>query len=222
MRKEIEIIEDSIDIESKKVKLTSSHLKDLIINRGLISVLRDYTIPEDFIIKNIELFDKSIVIELLNLSEDFILKSLETEYLSVDDISGLSMATYAGLSKEFLSTYSDNLNWGKVMTYLISSDQISDVYKYLDTIEKYDLWSTISMSGNLPIDFIREYKDQLDWRYLSLTQNFTEDDVLEFSNFIVDVRSSPPSEQNFSLIDRFGSGYTIDSPKVVISQIENL
>ena len=197
MRKEVEIIEESVESEeNKKVKLTSSYLKDLLRNRGSLSVLRDYTIPESFILENKELFDKKIVIGSLNLSENFITESLESNYFLIEDLKDLSMTTYAQLSKSFLKLYADSLNWNKIMTYLLSSEQIKDINKYLHVIEKYDLWSCISISGDLPIEFIREYKDKLDWKYLSMTQNFTPDDTIEFIDYIVDVRSEPANEND--------------------------
>jgi len=199
MRKKIELVPEAAKIENDIVKLSPSYLKDLVKNRGALSVLKEYEIPEEFILENTELFEKGTVIGMMNLSEDFIFDAIEIGYFDISDLKDLSMKTYSNLSKVFLKLYPDHLNWNKIMIYLISSGKIKNMEEYLPIIEKYDLWTTISINGDLTSEFIREHKDKLDWKMLCLTQNFSESDKLEFLDHMVDVRSEPPTEEELIL-----------------------
>jgi len=46
------------------------------------------------------------------------------------------------------------------------------------------LWSIIS-ANDLSIDFIRQWKDNLDWSYLSMVKCFTDEEKLEFADYIL-------------------------------------
>ena len=189
--KKIEIIqnvEESKDIEL--VKLTEYQLLDLISKDGLIEVLTNYEVPEDFILKwgpgdsEFNGIDKSLVISIMNLSEDFIKAALIIEYFTLDDISELNMMTYSGLSEEFINEYENYINWSRMILYLSSSDKIENIEKFESIIEKHNLWNLIS-SNPLPIDFIRKNKEKIDWKIASIVNKFTEDERVEFNDLII-------------------------------------
>ena len=126
--------------------------------------------------------DKKVLIQGLNFSEEFVTKALELEYLDIEDISELSMTTYSNLSEEFINKYRENINWDRMIIYL--STQSDSFDSHTKVISDKNLWSVIS-ANDLEIDFIRTWKDKLDWSYLSLVKSFTDDEKIEFSNYIV-------------------------------------
>jgi len=189
--KKIEIIqnvEESKDIEL--VKLTEYQLLDLINKDGLMEVLTNYEVPEDFILKwgtgdsEFNGIDKSLVISIMNLSEDFIKAALISEYFNLDDISELNMITYSGLTEEFINEYESYINWSRMILYLSSSDKIENIEKFESIIEKNNLWNLIS-ANPLPIDFIRKNKGKIDWKIASIVNKFTEDERTEFNDLII-------------------------------------
>ena len=170
--KKIEIIVTISTEES--VKMTESEILKLIDKEGLIFVLQNYEIPESFILKwgkpnfeRMEGLPKSIVISMLNLSEEFIEKAIEIDYFEVGDIFELNMITYSNLKEDFINKYDQYINWERMILYLCSSEKIENVEKFEWIIEKLNLWKLIS-ANNLPIDFIRRNKNKLDWNIVSI------------------------------------------------------
>ena len=189
--KKIEIIQNVEEIKDiELVKLTEYQLLDLINKDGLIEVLTNYEVPEDFILKwgpgdsEFNGIDKSLVISIMNLSEDFIKAALISEYFNLDDISELNMITYSGLSEEFINEYESYINWSRMILYLSSSDKIENIEKFESIIEKNNLWNLIS-ANPLPIDFIRKNKEKIDWKIASIVNKFTEDERIEFNDLII-------------------------------------
>ena len=142
----------------------------------------NYELSEATILECTELLDKKVLIQGLNFSEEFVTKALELEYLDIEDISELSMTTYSNLSEEFINKYRENINWDRMIIYL--STQSDSFDSHTKVISDKNLWSVIS-ANDLEIDFIRTWKDKLDWSYLSLVKSFTDDEKIEFSNYIV-------------------------------------
>lgn len=142
----------------------------------------NYELSEATILECTELLDKKVLIQGLNFSEEFVTKALELEYLDIEDISELSMTTYSNLSEEFINKYRENINWDRMIIYL--STQSDSFDNHTKVISDKNLWSVIS-ANDLEIDFIRTWKDKLDWSYLSLVKSFTDDEKIEFSNYIV-------------------------------------
>lgn len=142
----------------------------------------NYILTEDVILECIDLLDKEVLIQGLNFSEDFINKAIENQYFSSDDIKQLSMTTYSNLSDEFISKYKESINWDRMILYI--STQSNSFDKHTNVIEDKDLWSVIS-ANDLSIDFIRQWKDKLDWSYLSMVKDFTDDEKKEFEDYIL-------------------------------------
>jgi hypothetical protein len=72
------------------------------------------------------------------------------------------------------------------------SDTFDD---YIKIIENNNLWSLIS-ANDLPIDFIRDYKDKLDWKLLSIVKNFSDNEKLEFIDYIINFESVENSDDS--------------------------
>ena len=214
--KKIEIIqnvEESKDIEL--VKLTEYQLLDLINKDGLMYVLTNYEVPEDFILKwgpgdsEFNGIDKSLVISIMNLSEDFIKAALIIEYFTLDDISELNMYTYSGLSEEFIKEYESYINWSRMILYLSSSDKIENIEKFESIIDSHNLWGIIS-ANSLPIDFIRKNKEKIDWKIASIVNKFTEDERAEFNDLIVIYTDVVPN------LDEIDEVYTVSDIRKLI------
>ena len=68
-----------------------------------------------------------------------------------------------------------------IMYLSTQSDNFDD---YVKIIEDRGLWNLIS-ANDLPIEFIRKWKDKLDWRYLTMVKYFTDDQKIEFADYLV-------------------------------------
>jgi hypothetical protein len=180
------------------LRITEDGFLKLIEKNGIINTIREYDIPEEFILKYYELIDKNIIIRALQLSEDFINSALTLEYFENSDILNLNMSTYSNLSEEFILEYDEYINWERMIVYLSSSDKIDDIGKFKKVIDKFNLWNLIS-ANELPIDFIRENASKLDWRILSIVNCFTEEEKEEFSNFIPEKKIFNVEEYEFRI-----------------------
>ncbi len=145
-------------------------------------IIKNYDLTEDLIVENFDLLEKDAIIEGLSLSEDSVRIAIEKEFFTQSDIKNLTMSTYSKFSEEFISEYSEYINWTRLIMYI--STQSDDFNKYIEIIDENNLWSYIS-ANDLPIDFIREYKDKLDWKYLSMVKCFTDEEKEEFVNYIL-------------------------------------
>ena len=192
--KELEIVETHTD----KAQLTLEEIFSILDEKdGTYKLLSNYKVSEDFIFENKERFDKEAVIISTNLSESFIKKSLESKWFEDIDIKELNMQTYSNLSEKFIFKYKDFINWTRMILYISTqSDTFDD---YIKIIEDNDLWSLIS-ANDLPIDFIRDYKEKLDWNFLSIVKNFSDDEKLEFSDYIIVMNPNTDSDLNNNLI----------------------
>ena len=176
-----------IEIEGKVTKewITSLMAEGL----NTYDIITNYQLEEDVILESLDLLDKEVIIEGLNLSENFLIKAIDEEIFSKEDVRNLTMSTYSKLSNEFIAKYSDYLNWSKMMLYI--STQSDDFNNYTEIIETYNLWDSIS-ANDLPIEFIRQWKEKLNWTYLSMVKEFTDDEILEFADYIITPVSTVP------------------------------
>lgn len=145
-------------------------------------IASEYELTEDTILECTDLLDKEVLIQGLNFSEDFVTKAIEVEYLDIEDVNELSMTTYSNLSDEFITKYKENINWDRMILYI--STQSDSFDNHTKVIEDKNLWSVIS-ANDLSIDFIRQWKDKLDWSYLSMVKCFTDEEKLEFADYIL-------------------------------------
>lgn len=171
---------EKIEIEGK---LDRSWVVELLASGyETYDIVRNYELSEDTILECTDLLDKEVLIQGLNFSEEFVTKAIEKEYLDAEDITELSMTTYSNLSDEFITKYKENINWDRMILYI--STQSDKFDNHTKVIEDKNLWSVIS-ANDLSIDFIRQWKDKLDWSYLSMVKCFTDEEKEEFSNYII-------------------------------------
>ena len=171
---------NKIEIEGK---LDRSWIVELMANGyNTYDIATNYELTEDTILECSDLLDKNVLLQGLNFSEDFITKAIEIKYLDISDIYELGMTTYSNLSDDFISTYKENINWDRMILYI--STQSNSFDKHTKVIEDKNLWSIIS-ANDLSIDFIRQWKDNLDWSYLSMVKCFTDEEKLEFTDYIL-------------------------------------
>jgi hypothetical protein len=171
---------NKIEIEEK---LDRGWVVELMANGyNTYDIATNYELSEETILECIDILDKEVIIQGLNFSEDFINKAIEVEYFDYEDIYKLSMTTYSNLSDEFINKYKENINWDRMILYI--STQSDSFDNHTKVIEDKNLWSVIS-ANDLSIDFIRQWKDKLDWSYLSMVKYFTDDEKLEFANYIL-------------------------------------
>ena len=171
---------NKIEIEGKLDRVSLVELIDDGYTTYDIAV--NYELTEDVILECSDLLDKEVLIQGLDFSEDFLKKAIELEYFDIDDIKELTMATYSNLSDEFITKYKENINWDRMILYISTQSDTFD--NHTKVIEDRNLWSFIS-ANDLSIDFIREWKDKLDWSYLSIVKLFTDEEKEEFSDYII-------------------------------------
>lgn len=185
--KKVQIATETPDVNT--IQMTEFDILFLIQENGLEYVLSNYELPEEFILKHgpsdseFGGLDKRIVMNIMALSQDFIYSALTTEYLLIEDISQLNMRTYSNLDPKFIDEFSEYINWERMILYLSSSEKLDNIDEIEWLIEKFNLWHLIS-ANELPVDFIRKNKQKFDWRILSIVNCFSDDEKLEFEEFI--------------------------------------
>jgi hypothetical protein len=171
---------NKIEIEGK---LDRSWVVELMANGyNTYDIATNYELSEDTILECTDILDKEVLLQGLNFSEDFINKAIEVEYFDYEDIYKLGMTTYSNLSDEFINKYKENINWDRMILYI--STQSDSFDNHTKVIEDKNLWSVIS-ANDLSIDFIRQWKNKLDWSYLSMVKCFTDEEKLEFTDYIL-------------------------------------
>ena len=171
---------NKIEIEGKLDRVSLVELIDDGYTTYDIAV--NYELTEDVILECSDLLDKEVLIQGLDFSEDFLNKAIELEYFEIGDIKELTMTTYSNLSDEFITKYKESINWDRMILYISTQSDTFD--NHTKVIEDRNLWSFIS-ANDLSIDFIRQWKDKLDWSYLSIVKLFTDDEKEEFSDYII-------------------------------------
>jgi hypothetical protein len=183
-------------------------------------IVKNYNLSEELILDSTDLLDKEVLIQGLNFSEDFLDKAINCEYFSKEDLNNLSMTTYSNLSKNFLQKYKEELNWAKLLLYV--STQTDSFGEYVEIIEENNLWELIS-ANNLPIDFIRDYKEKLNWDFLSVIKEFTDEEKLEFADYIVETKRETPDDdlnEFKSIIPNFREELSVDDISELIEKFQ--
>lgn len=181
-------------------------------------IISNYVLDEDTILDCYEDLDKNLIIQDLDLSESFINKSIEIKYLNEHDIKNLNMKTYSNLSEDFIKKYKHYINWSRMILYhiLYKECDINIFTKYINIIVKENLWDIVSSCDGLPIEFIRIWKHKLNWKILSFIINFTEEERIEFDDFLI-------NKQNFTEEEKieFNEEYKDDISIDVIANLIN-
>jgi hypothetical protein len=205
----IETIESNITVENQGAILEAYEIKGEITRDWIFSLLaegwntydiiKNYNIPENVILENVDLLEKD-VIRGIDLSENFIEEALKINFFEPEDIGHLTMVTYSRLSEKFLGNWEKVINWDKMIIYI--STQEDTFEKWIEIIDQKNLWKSIS-ANDLNIDFIREWKDKLDWSLLSLVKEFTTEEKEEFKSYIIsfDEEIIQTEQKEFSIDD---------------------
>jgi hypothetical protein len=85
-----------------------------------------------------------------------------------------------------------------MILYLCSSEKIENIENFSSVIEKFNLWTIIS-ANELPIEFIRKNSNKLDWRILSIVNEFTEEQKEEFKDLIPEKKEFVEKEYPFKI-----------------------
>jgi hypothetical protein len=205
----IETIESNVTVENQGTILEAYEIKGEITRDWIFSLLaegwntydiiKNYNISENVILENADLLEKD-VIRGIDLSENFIEEAIKIKFFEPEDIGYLTMVTYSRLSEKFLGNWEEVINWNKMIIYI--STQEDTFEKWIEIIDKKNLWKSIS-ANDLPIDFIREWKDKLDWTLLSLVKEFTKEQKEEFKSYIQTIEENVQhnEQKEFSIDD---------------------
>lgn len=143
-------------------------------------IVTNKNMSEELILECHDLLDKEVIM-CINLSEKFVNDAIEIGFFCEENIKELTMTTYSKFSEKFIEKYAEYINWQRMILYV--STQSDSFDKYIDIIEKNNLWSIIS-ANDLDSNFVREWKDKLDWNYLSMVKCFTDEEKEEFVDYI--------------------------------------
>jgi hypothetical protein len=212
-----------MDFFMQKVEIEGKVTKEWIVSLmadgwTTYDIVCNYKLEEDVILESLDFLDKEVIIEGVNLSEDFLIQAIDSEEFTKDDVKKLTMSTYSILSSDFIAEYSDYINWSRMILYISTQSDTFD--NYITIIEENNLWDSIS-ANDLPVDFIRQWKEKLNWTYLSMVKEFTDEEKLEFQDFILTPVSQVP-EGNLVDSSQFVSKMSQEEVEDLIEQINKL
>ena len=159
---------------------------ELILNEihknGLYKTIKEINIPNNFFITNSDKVSFSLLWNFIefgdyDIDENFLEDCIAHDLIKLDKLFELPMLIYSKLSDNFISKYSDNINWYRMLLYKISDEKVN-IFDYEDIIIKNDLWQLIS-SIELPYEFMDKYIDKLNWSYLYMIKDEWSDNDLE-------------------------------------------
>lgn len=85
----------------------------------------------------------------------------------------------SGDSKE-VKEFAEQLNWGKFTYDTCKFMSIDFIRKYKDYID----WGCLCHNRELSEDFIREFADYVSWYFISLSQNISDEFRAEFKEYL--------------------------------------
>lgn len=69
-----------------------------------------------------------------------------------------------------------------VLNLTTKNEVINAIEKYGNELEKYE-WTLLEKSPAFKIEYATDYLDKLNWDYLSVFYNFTEDELIEYEGY---------------------------------------
>lgn len=210
----IEIVESDENTLKMSKKMLVEHLQQY----GILQLVTDFDVDESLLYSLKDNYTKKEFTQLLKsgkyiVSESMIEQMIQDEFLEEEDINEMSMNIYQNFTKDFIEKYKENINWQRLMVFLSCSEDI-DYEKFIDIIKEKDLWNTISCN-QLDKDFIRKYKDELNWNLVSIVNHFSEDELEEFKDHIVERKYVDQDGNQISLseIENIIKNMTTDKEK---------
>ena len=162
----------------------SENINKIIINDNMfIDLIRTssynffnvYQISDNMLISYLDHFDKEVLMSQ-PLSEYVVKHMLRIGYIKHNDITNLSMSTYANLSTRFINEYKDYINIDKILSIKISTDSMK-----LEDLDHYDIsdiskstWNVIS-TCNLSKEFLTKNVKNINWQIFFETNDITND-----------------------------------------------
>jgi hypothetical protein len=216
MKKKIQIVEkdDSIIVKMTKENLVSE------LQNNPYHVLSNYELDDDFIIEYRNYIPKELMFEI-NLSENVVKSLLERDYFEISDISSFSMGTYAGFSSEFISKVKEHLNWNRYILWLSANDNFNIdeyIYHFIDNNDPL-IWNIISVN-DLPIEFLRKFKKNINWTMYFATNNPSDEIIQEFGD-LKPIKEKSIAEEKSEYIDNLVFNHS-DVMNKIIESINNL
>ncbi len=194
MATKIEIVrEDEIE---NILKITEKDIINLLMEDAR-SILCKYDFSDEYKFEYRNYIHKNIMLET-DLGEDLFNKLMDFGYLTNEDVKSLTTKTYSNISKERLETLYEFIDWNKYILILVNDidinvDKLFEVSKNINHKTFWNILSTIS----LPIDFLKEYKDRINWGIFFTTNTITNDIMLEFSDIFAENESGEPYLSGF-------------------------
>lgn len=148
------------------------------LSRNDWTIISKQKIDEAFMLRWKEFLDWKVICEYQKLSEEFI-EHLALKYLYLDMISAHQV-----LSEYFMDKYKNNLDWGLLSCSQYMSEDF--IREHLDLVKFEQL--SFNNKLNLSIDFLREFKDEIDWEGWWLFQPLKYKELYEFRDMIYDWR----------------------------------
>lgn len=130
---------------------------------------------------------------------EYLNKTLNTNYTSLNEVNWYDISSYRYLSEDFIREFQNEVNWIPISIHQKLSE--SFIREFQDKINWYGIscchpnflsenfirefndklnWNCISKNQKLSEDFIREFQDKVDWEYISIYQKLSETFIKEF------------------------------------------
>lgn len=168
--------------------MSDEEILDSIKKIGLYRTIKKHKIENIFFIKNSTEIDIDLLFRFVEsgdylIDEVFINHLIESSIIERNRIYELPMNIYIEFSDSFIENNKDYINWNRLFLYYITNEYIN-IWDYEKIIIEHDLWHLAS-TIELPKDFIDKYHHKLDWKYISMLNDFEDDDLDKYPDAIL-------------------------------------
>jgi hypothetical protein len=167
-------------------------LEELVKNIvGNPKFFEQHEVPNEFLL---EIIDDILVLNqyyllhnitpVYTFTQDSIKTLIQRGHLDLEELQYLTLNTYYNFNKEFINEYQDHLNWNKI---ILKKANVNGLVSF-NTLEKkkiseLNLWDLVS-SFQLEKKFIKKYRQFLNWNIISMTNDFTNDELPKYPELV--------------------------------------
>lgn len=186
------LLNNNLDLLSSEFRENELSLEELLKKITTSpTFFQNYEVSNEFLL---EIIDDILVLDhyylLYNITPvyTFELETVKTliskGHLELKELEYLTLNTYLNFDKEFITEYQDYLNWHKI---ILRKANVNGLVSF-NSLEKkkineLNLWSLAS-SFQLEKKFIKKNRQKLDWNIISLTNDFTIDELSEYPELV--------------------------------------
>ena len=177
----------------KNINIENSNLDEEII-KNIVSnpkFFEQHEVTNEFlmgIIDDILVLDQYYllhkIVPIYTFTQNSVRTLISKGHLELEELKYLTLNTYFNFDKDFINEFQDYLNWNKIIlrkanvTGLVSFNVLEKI-----KINELNLWDLVS-SFQLEKKFIRKNREKLNWNIISITNEFSHDEILAYPELI--------------------------------------